>query len=212
VNRRASGSVALAVMAWACAVACGVPAEDAPRPVEVLASERPVPAPTAQGMATVDVYFVQGTRLGRVSRRAPERSASAALASLVAGPSRAEVLSEGFRTALAPQPFTYLGTERIGSREVARVDADEEFASVTGGNQLLAVAQVVWTLTALPGVEQVLIKVDGARIEVPTDDGLSDQPVGRGDYLSVAPAGPQTPGTGGSSSSGPDGSMPSMRS
>jgi spore germination protein GerM len=67
------------------------------------------------------------------------------------------------------------------------VAVTREFTGLGGGNQQLAVAQIVWTVTEFPGVQQVRFSIDGQPLEVPTDEGLTDQPVDRDDYRSVAP-------------------------
>jgi hypothetical protein len=79
---------------------------------------------------------------------------------------------------------------------VVTIGVAREFTEVAGGNQLLASAQVVFTVTGFPGVEAVRITADGSPVQVPTDDGLTAEPVGRDDYRSVAAPdpGPPTPG------------------
>jgi spore germination protein GerM len=77
--------------------------------------------------------------------------------------------------------------ERELSDGVATVSVTPGFPGLSGGNQLLAVAQVVWTLTELPTVTAVRFSVDGTPVEIPTDDGLTDRPVDRDDYRSVKP-------------------------
>ncbi|MGY1608436.1 GerMN domain-containing protein [Geodermatophilus sp. SYSU D00700] len=135
------------------------------------------------------VYFVRGAELTPVERRTDAATTASALDELVEGPSRAEVGS-GIRTALAPE---VVGVEDVGPEGSATVAVTRGFAGITGGNQLLAVAQVVWTLTDLPTVTGVRFVVDGVPVEVPTDAGLSDRPVDRDDYRSVAPAEPSPP-------------------
>ena len=90
-------------------------------------------------------------------------------------------------------------------RCVVTIGVSREFTEVAGGNQLLATAQVVFTVTEFPGVEAVRITADGSPVEVPTDDGLTDEPVGRDDYASVAaPVSPPLP----SPPSGDPGTVP----
>ena len=74
-----------------------------------------------------------------------------------------------------------------------------DFTSIAGDAQLLATAQLVWTITDSAPDVSVRITVDGRPIEVPTDAGLSRLPVRRSDYASVAPAEVRTPGAGTSS-------------
>lgn len=69
---------------------------------------------------------------------------------------------------------------------IARVDLSQSIAELGGEDQLLAVAQIVCTLTARPGVGQVAFTLEGTPIEVPRGDGsLVSQPVSRDDYASL---------------------------
>lgn len=181
---RLSGAVLGAVLVL---TGCGVAPQTqpealppaAPQPVEP--SGRPEPLGPA-----VTVFFVRGAALAPAARASKRSDAASAVQQLVVGPSRPEVLS-GLRTALAPQPLTV--DEGLPGGLTA-VSVTREFTGVTGGNQLLAVAQVVWTLTELPGTAEVRFLVAGVPVEVPTDEELTDQPVDRTDYRSVAPVSP----------------------
>lgn len=160
---------------------CGVHPQDRPEPVETSPSATsPLPV-TPSGMARVHVYFLRDGRLDPVTRSVAEATVPAALAVLVAGPTREEAGS-GLRTAVTPQPLRVVdrgpGTVTIG--------VTRDFTSVSGENQKLAVAQVVWTAAGAEGVERVRFVLDGEPIEVPTDSGLSRMPVGRGGYRSVS--------------------------
>jgi len=144
-----------------------------------------VPTGSPGGEYEVRSYFIRGTELEQVIRHADDRSAPTAIELLLAGPTPGEVAS-GLRTALAPQQLTVDPDADVAPDAVV-VEAGRDFASVAGTNQLLAVAQLVWTLTELPGVDRVWITIDGEPVEVPTDNGLSSQPVRRQDFMSVAP-------------------------
>ncbi|SDQ63244.1 GerMN domain-containing protein [Quadrisphaera sp. DSM 44207] len=193
------GPVAAVLAALACAVlaaalaGCSVRPQEHPEPVEVGAPSRTATAPPS-GSADVAVFFVRGSRLHEVARPAPERSAQAALDQLVVGPSSAEVVA-GTRTALVPQRFA-AGPDPERDPATVVVAATGDLASVSGGAQLLAVAQLVWTVTGAPGVQRVRFTIEGVPVEVPTDTGLSGDPVERSDYASVAPPAAPDPGTG----------------
>ncbi|MGY1707404.1 GerMN domain-containing protein [Geodermatophilus sp. SYSU D00697] len=182
---------------------CGVRPQDqpeqvttaAPPSVEVGADSRPVGP-------RLTVFFVRGADLAPVQRTTDAGTTAAALDLLVEGPTRTEV-GTGIRTALAPE---LVGVEQPLPDPVATVAVTRGFTGLTGGNQLLAVAQVVWTLTDLPTVTAVRFTVDGAPVEVPTDDGLTDLPVDRDDYRSVAPAESVPSGTPGEDDATPTGS------
>jgi spore germination protein GerM len=69
---------------------------------------------------------------------------------------------------------------------VARVDLLPAITTLGGDEQLLAVAQLVCTLTARPGVGPVSFTLEGAPIDVPTGDGsLTSGPVSRDDYADL---------------------------
>ena len=74
------------------------------------------------------------------------------------------------------------------SRGVATVDLDESFRELSGSNQLVALAEIVFTATARPGVGQVTFTIAGEPVDVTRSDGsLSSQPLTRRDYASLAP-------------------------
>lgn len=66
---------------------------------------------------------------------------------------------------------------------IARVDLSASVSKLPADQQLLAVAQIVCTLTGRPGVGQVSFTLDGAPLAVPKSDGsLVTSPVARDDY------------------------------
>ena len=184
---------------------CGVGAEDRPEPVTTAAA--PV-VTTGNGSPAagprLTVFFVRGARLTPVERRTNATTTAAALDQLVEGPTRTEVRT-GIRTALPPEVG---GVDQVLPDGVAIVSVTRGFTGITGGNQLLAVAQIVWTLTDLPSVSTVRFVVEGTPVEVPTDGGLTDRAVGRDDYRSVAPAEPTPSATSTPAASTPTGSPP----
>jgi hypothetical protein len=175
-----------AVLAAAALVLCGCGVSTQDRPEALVLSETPSASPAADvgsGSVEVQVYFVRGTRLEPVTRSATAADLQATLGVLVAGPDRREVFS-GLRTAVAPQTETTLSPVSEGT---VQLDLPRELTGLTGGNQLLAFAQLVWTLTEVPGVRAVRFSSAGAPVEVPTDTGLAAGLVDRDDYASVAP-------------------------
>lgn len=191
-RRRASFALCVVAFVWAVS-ACGVGAESRPRvidrtdvPFGLTRGADGGPATTTEsGSFTYTLYFVSGDQLTAVIRHARrERSATEILQELVAGPARGEA---GARTRTLLQPDLSidqvvldgdLATLRLSGAEAAR----------SGSQQPLAIAQLVYSATALPGVDRVRFEVDGHQAEVPRGDGtLVKRAVARDDYLEAAP-------------------------
>lgn len=172
-------------------IGCGVSPQSGPVPLPVQPSAPRSATRSEPNGYAVTVYFVQFGRLAPVSRPAPDTEPQTALRLLVAGPDAVEV-AMGLETALVPQQLSAAASERA----TLAVDAGAEFTSIAGDNQLLAVAQLVWTATSSAPHSAVRITVAGKPIEVPTDRGLSRLPVGRDDFEAVAPVGDRPQGAG----------------
>ncbi|MDT0275463.1 GerMN domain-containing protein [Blastococcus goldschmidtiae] len=177
----------LAALAAVLVAGCGVAPDD--RPEEVSTDPAPASAPGIGSSGSgplVTLYLIRGADLTPVVRRTTTRTTPVVLDLLLEGPTRIEA-ADGIRTALAPELVGVEATEPDGT---VTLTLTRGFTGLTGGNQLLAVAQVVWSLTELPAVTGVRFTVEGAPVEVPTDEGLTASPVERDDYASVAPATP----------------------
>ncbi|SDQ63477.1 GerMN domain-containing protein [Quadrisphaera sp. DSM 44207] len=163
---------------------CQVLPQQRPVAVDLPSTTDPSVPGVDGGSQQVEVYLVRGDRLTPVVRRVRDSSAQTALSALVAGPTRAEVGS-GLRTALPPQPLVVSDPRPPAGTAV--VTATEELSGLSGRSQLLAVGQLVWTLTGADGVQRLRVVVGDRSVELPTDDGLSPEAVARADYASVAP-------------------------
>lgn len=169
----------------ACA-GCAVPAEheaqvadDKSVPFALLAPDAPPLVPPATAARTEDVAlcFVRESKLAVVERAldAPVglRDAVTALTEPPAG-------TAGLRSALGDTSI--VGDVQLGAG-IASVDLRQAISTLGGDDQLLAVAQIVCTLTARPGVGQVSFTLEGAPVNVPRGDGsLVAAPVSRDDY------------------------------
>ncbi|WP_164704593.1 GerMN domain-containing protein [Blastococcus litoris] len=198
--------IALAALVVASLLAgCGVAAQDVPEPVptEAPAATRPGTGDQVSG-PHLTVFLVRGAALAPVQRRIHAATPATALEQVAEGPTRAEAAG-GIRTALPPE---LVGVEEVLPTGSVTVSVTRGFTGITGGNQLLAVAQVVWTLTDLPAVDRVRFTVEGVPVEVPTDAGLSAGPVDRDDFASVAPQEPPPSETPSSSSPAGDRTSP----
>ena len=131
--------------------------------------------------STYRVWFIGGAQLQPVTRRLESGStAQEVLGQLLAGPSSEELGAQGLRSAIPEGAI--ISTDVRGG--VALVDLDPSFVAIPTGDQILAVGQLVLTLTGLPGVGQVRFAVDGATVQVPRADGSqAEGAVARDDYL-----------------------------
>lgn len=95
---------------------------------------------------------------------------NAALSILFDGPTADEQAS-GLRSAI-PRDVALLSTRFIASGTL-RVDVDSTIFDATGDDLVGAVAQIVFTLTDIDGIERVSLTVDGEAVQWPRGDGTS---------------------------------------
>ncbi len=188
-GRRMLASLIVAVVALG---ACGVSSEDSATKVPRdhvpfgLLNQHSGASPTATTGADTLLYFVKNGRLASVVRRIdPDPRLRTVLRELLRGPTKDEV-DAGLHSAL-PEPNA---VNRISDTAgTASVDLARAFSTLPSTEQLLALAQLVFTLTARPGIGQVRFTLRGESTEVPLANGsLVSTPVSRDDYAAVAPA------------------------
>jgi spore germination protein GerM len=195
VSRRPIGAVgAVVAMVGLLAVGCGVPPDDhatlaAPGsvPYDLLGEEQAATATTQLAAQTerATIFLVQGERLAAVQRELPAPvSVESVLETLAAGPTATEV-QLGLRTALlAP------GLMRSGgvSGGIATIDVGQPFTEIAGRDQIVALAQIVSTVTGLPGVGRARFTLDGQPVGILRGDGaVTTETVSRDDYATLAP-------------------------
>lgn len=180
-----AGLLALTLLA-ACASPSGpvaIPSEDLPFELRrrVEASEPSGPE------RRLTVHFVRRGRLVAVRRDVPTALplAEAAMRALLEGPTE----REQDRAIASEIPSETRLIRVVVVQRVAQVDLSGEFQGpATSESILFRVAQVVWTLTRLPGIETVRFTIGGAPVSAVTDRGAAvDRPVGAADYGSVGP-------------------------
>ncbi len=147
----------------------------------------PLTAPTTSTSAAPQyprtLFFVRDGKLVEVVRFAPTPPLAAdVIADLGAG-SRPTDRPTGLRAVLRPEHVASVVT----SGGVARVALTAAFGEkLPAGEQQLALAQLVFTLTALPGIGQVVFERAGVRIDVPRSDGsLVSGVITREDFAGV---------------------------
>ena len=147
----------------------------------------------------VKVYFMleaggsdyrPGPFLVSVYREVPQTQqvATAAMNSLLAGPTADEKASVPALSSAVPGDTVLLGISIDDGR--ATVDLSREFEAGGGTFSMGArLAQVVFTLTQFPTVQEVEFHLDGEAVTIFSSEGIiMDYPVGRGDFQDLTPA------------------------
>lgn len=190
MRRSIASSVLLAV---ALAVSgCGLPNEEHAQrvpddavPFGLLSPEPTETATPAPGDHLLSVFFVRQDRLVRVERRiAAVPDPAHALNQLVSGPTATET-----HAGIGTSPLgTTLSVSRGPGATTVTVDLGEQIDAIPSQVQVLAIAQIVYTLAELPEVESVRFTVAGEPVDVLRGDGsLAATPVTPDDYADLAP-------------------------
>lgn len=185
--RRVVGVAAL--VAAVVLAGCGVRSESSPHridhkdvPFGLLEREQGTTGNGA-GAGRIALFLVGAGGLVEVSHTTPGPvDAPRALQSLLDGPTRVE-RTAGLTTALPSRASARVTGVESGT---ATVELAADFRNGTIPDQVTALGQIVYTLTALPGIERVRFEIDDRQVGVPRADGsLTEEPVGRTDYGSL---------------------------
>jgi spore germination protein GerM len=187
------------VVAGLALVGCGVPTDRVPRslpasevPFNILASDVVTTSTTVSSSPTAlaTIYLVAKAgdrdRLQAVDRLVPTPpTVEKVVRKLLSGASDAEA-RRGLRTAV-PAGTTILSAPVASA--IATIDLSGAFVRGTSQEQIIALAQIVFTATSLPGVVGVRFTLEGRPTEVPAGDGtLTQAPLGRASFASYGPA------------------------
>jgi spore germination protein GerM len=193
VGRRRA--LAAAVLGLALAAGCGVQGDGAPRalspevvPDELLAPSTPSVQPDEPETGQVaTVYLVDNReRLRPVQRTLPGPALIKGVVDSLLQGATDEEADEGLRSEV-PAGTTVNGIDRL-DRDVIAVDLSEEFADTTADGELLAQAQIVYTVSQLANVRGVLFLVDGRPREGADDESkLTSSPLTVDDFQDFAP-------------------------
>ncbi|WP_433169356.1 GerMN domain-containing protein [Kribbella sp. CA-247076] len=178
--------VAWVVAAVLVLVGCGVPLQDAPTPIEPQAIPSRLQSPgvpttyPSTAETTVQVNFVRNDRLVSLTRQVPGADLlDGVIERLTAGPTSAEQ-ADGITSALPPDLSLTVVTvqdARVGL-ELSGGDTDR-----SATENVLAVGQIVLSVTALPSVQEVTFWRNGAPVEALLADGaLTTEPLTAADY------------------------------
>jgi hypothetical protein len=153
-----------------------------------LPSSSPAPTdtdPTAGVPLTIQVYLVRGDRLRRVTRTVASGEGMGPVMEALTQPLNEVELANGLRSAIpvsSQEPAAQVTTDGT-----ARVTVPGGFDRLSVRDQQLAVAQIVFTVTANTLASDVQL-VNGERVvPVPDDTGALLEIVARSDYARFAP-------------------------
>lgn len=169
---------------------CGFPTQDSPQPIAGDDQPQSITTDSAGGEPAVEaitVWFIQDDVLVPIIRRVPRPvDAASAAATDAAGVTTAEG-ARGLRSAI-PDPTMITGAEV--ARGTAIVQLAAEFLDIPAGDQVLALGQLVFTLTDLRGIGRVRFEIDGDPVVVPLPAGDSTEgSVSRDDFAPLTRAG-----------------------
>ncbi len=199
-NRSARTTATLVFALLAALGGCGVQREEGPRVLpaanvpyglleEVPSTTTSVRRPTPSvAKSSVFVFFVRGGRMYPVVREvnAPV-TVGKSLTALVFGTLEDES-AQGIRSAI--NPAAGVQARSIDPASVL-VDLSPEFVQGPTSEQVLGLAQIVYTATEVTGITGVRFTLNGASIEVPTPSGsLISGAVGRDAFADFAPVPP----------------------
>ena len=195
-------ALVLAVLVGGLLAGCGIPTSSAPQaiaksdvPFHLLDPSSPSTSTpfNAPGGVSEVIYLVDSTlHLTPVYRIvAPPANLTQIVNLLLLGPTDRELTAgtQSFLTGTTTQSCSNNGALVTLANGVATVDFATNPVQVVGANQILAIAQVVFTVTQQPNVTGVLFEIADQPIEVPIgpNGALVPGPVTKGQYPAQAP-------------------------
>ena len=190
-RRAVVAALVVGVAAWGCAVPTQHDAtriDDGQVPFDLLEGSASVPvsstsSPTPPAALTT-VYFVRDEHLAGATRSVSAADPASVLAALVGGPT-AEEEQSGLRSALVSDEVVN-SANRLGS--TVAIDLAGPFTDATASEQRLALAQLTYAMTEIPGIDAVTFTLDGEPTSMLRADGsASDGPLHRADYQLLGP-------------------------
>jgi spore germination protein GerM len=175
--------------------ACGVPLDDRTHTIssEDVPFELLDPTPTSTTSTTVFdsgptttvmlepvyLYFVRDQHIESVRRDSPDLLGIGPRLMLLAQALTPGEVTEGFRSAVPPGSVKTVSI----AGGVATVDLSPAFTEVPAAEQVLAFAQITYTVLQIPGIGQVAFTLDTIPIQALDHDGtLIDGPATKEDY------------------------------
>ena len=180
-------ALTVALVAVTLLAACGIGVQDEPVPVAAPTASARRAGPSQAGVPlTVQVYLVQREKLARVTRTVPPGAGLEPSFVGLAAPITRGQADAGYRSAL---PITSTPLQGQVVDGVARIDLPPGFERISVREQSLAMAQLVFTVTANSLATSVQLVQGNRPLPVPAPGGqLLTRPVTRVDYAAYDPS------------------------
>ncbi|MGI8755961.1 MAG: GerMN domain-containing protein [Acidimicrobiales bacterium] len=135
--------------------------------------------------STARIYLIRGGRVVPTLRAVKKAARLLDVMDLLASGATRQERRLGLTSALAESAPV---TKTSVSRGIATLDLARSFADIPADEQVLAIAQLVFTVTERPGIGRVRFTFDGHSIDVPRGDGaLTVDALARDDFAKQAP-------------------------
>lgn len=167
---------------------CGIGPQDDPVIVSVPPQTAlPVPTTFVSGVPlSVQVYLLQGAHLYRVTRTVPPGPGIQPTLSAISAPLSPDERDQGLRSALPPSVTPLEGS--ISGGDIARITVPAGFDRLPVQEQINALGQIVFTVTADTLATGVQLVEDTKPVAMPDASGqLQNRPLTREDYAVLAP-------------------------
>ena len=130
----------------------------------------------------LDVYWIDGSAIRPIRRNDVEATLDTAIEALRAGPLFSDT-EAGLRSAILSSDMIDAATVQSGT---ATISLAPSFLTLPGTEQTLAIAQIVYTVTNLPGTGLVEFRLGDRPLSVPTSDGQPSRgALSRDDYVDL---------------------------
>ncbi len=176
---------------------CGISTERSPQiiqrstiPFGLMNTIPTATEPTEITQNPLEVFYVSSNRLIAISRPLNGHlDLQQEISALLAGPTSQEAFI-GITTDIPAGTSIRQVKQTQGT---LTVDLSGNFAFINGQSQIFAIAQIVYSLTQIPGINSLIFELNGVATDVPTESGtLVSGPVSRLDYFQLAQAPPTT--------------------
>ena len=169
--------------------ACSIGTQAGPVPASAPTTTATSSGPSRQGVPlTVAVYFVQGDHLARLTRTVPPGAGLEPSFVGLAVPVTPAMAAAGIRSALPIASTPLRGV--VDEDGVARITLPPGFERISVHEQSLAMAQLVFTVTANSLAQSVQLVQGSRSLPMPDPSGqLVTRPVTRVDYAAYNPPG-----------------------